>query len=115
MSDTSSGVGYQAGDGGTVTQLTSKSTSVTLNKFSGQITMNGAALGAGAEVGFTLNNSLLAQTDLLLVQINNAGNYDVRATDQAAGSAVIRVKNLTAGSLSDSPLINFVVIKGANA
>ncbi|CAB4131882.1 hypothetical protein UFOVP137_13 [uncultured Caudovirales phage] len=109
------GLGYGSGSGGTVTQTTSKATAVTLNKPAGQITMNAAALAAGVEIGFTLNNTLLAQTDLLLVQINNSGNYQVRATDQAAGSAVIRVKNLTAGSLSDSPLINFAIIKGAAA
>ena len=34
--------------GGTVTQASNKSTGVTLNAESGQITMNGAALGAGA-------------------------------------------------------------------
>lgn len=109
------GLGYGAGSGGTVTQATSKATAVTLNKPSGQITMNGAALAANTEVGFTLNNSLLAATDIVMVQINNSGNYQVRATDQAAGSAVIRVKNLTASSLSDSCLINFVIIKGATA
>jgi len=115
MSDSASGIGYQTGDGGTVTQLTSKSTGVTLNKASGQITMNSAALAANTEVGFTLSNSLLNATDIVLVQINNAGNYDVRATDQAVGSAIIRVKNLTAGSLTDACLINFAIIKGANA
>ena len=109
------GIGYGSGSGGTVTQATSKSTAVTLNRPSGQITMNAAALAANTEVGFTLNNSLLTATDIVMVQINNAGNYQVRATDQAAGSVVIRVRNLTAGSLSDSPLINFAIIKGANA
>jgi hypothetical protein len=40
------GIGYATGAGGPVTQLTSKSTGVTLGKVAGQITMNGAALAA---------------------------------------------------------------------
>ena len=35
--------------GGTVTQATNKTTGVTLNAASGQITMNGASLAGGAE------------------------------------------------------------------
>jgi len=41
-------IGYSTAAQGTVTQLTSKSTGVTLNKSSGQITMNNAALLNGA-------------------------------------------------------------------
>ena len=42
-----SGIGYAAGAGGTVTQATNKSTTVVLNKTTGQITMNAASLAAG--------------------------------------------------------------------
>ena len=49
--------------GGTVTQATNKSTAVTLNAESGQITMNNAALAAAAEVSFTVNNDKVAATD----------------------------------------------------
>lgn len=50
--DASGGIGYQAGSGGAVMQATSKGTSVTLNKPSGQITMNNAALAAGCICGW---------------------------------------------------------------
>ena len=43
--------------GGTVTQATGKSTGVTLNAASGQITMDDAALAAAAEISFTVTNS----------------------------------------------------------
>lgn len=46
--DGTGGIGYQTGSGGTVTQATSKSTAVTLNKLSGRITLNAEALAAGA-------------------------------------------------------------------
>ena len=51
--------------GGTVTQATNKSTGVTLNTESGQITMNDAALAAAAEVSFKLLTAKLQQQMLL--------------------------------------------------
>ena len=44
----SSEIGYSSAAQGTVTQATSKSTGVTLNKSMGKITMNAASLGACA-------------------------------------------------------------------
>jgi hypothetical protein len=52
-------LGYSAAAQGTVTQLTDKSTAVTLNKSAGRITMNAASLGANSAQNFTLNNSLV--------------------------------------------------------
>ena len=52
-------------DGGTVTQATNKSTGVTLNTESGQITMNNAQLDAGTEVTFTVLTARLQQQTLL--------------------------------------------------
>ena len=40
------GIGYATGAGGTVTQATSKSTAVILNKLTGAITMNAASQAA---------------------------------------------------------------------
>ena len=50
--------------GGTVTQATNKSTGVTLNTESGQITMNNAQLDAGTEVTFTVTNDKIAAEDV---------------------------------------------------
>lgn len=113
------GLGYGTGAGGTVTQATSKSTAVTLNKPTGQITMNNAALGAGAVVSFQLTNNLIGSYDVVIVQASgdipvSNQNYSVRA-HPFSGGAVIFVKNESAGSLSDAVLIKFAIIKGANA
>ena len=108
-------VGYIAGEGGTVAQSTSKSTAVTLNKKSGQITMNGAALAAATTVSFTLTNSTIAATDLLVlnhVSGGTAGSYLLNA-QAAAGSASINVRNITAGSLSEAIVIGFAVVKAS--
>jgi hypothetical protein len=112
--DTAS-IGFGTGSGGTVTQATNKSTGVTLNKPSGQITMNNAALAAGASVSFPLTNNKITTSDLLVVNATTNANYRVETAAVVAGGASIRVTNTTAGSLSDALLINFTVIKGAIA
>jgi hypothetical protein len=105
-------------DGGTVTQASNKSTAVTLNTHSGQITMNGAALAAAAEVTFTLTNSQIAAADVLIVNHSSAGtdgSYIVQAGLVASGSCTITVGNYSAGSLSEAIVISFVLIKGASS
>lgn len=97
----------------TVTQSTNKSTGVTLNAPCGAITMNGAALSADTTVSFTLTNSSIAATDLLVlnhISGGTAGSYILNA-QAAAGSASINVRNITAGSLSEAIVIGFAIIK----
>jgi hypothetical protein len=104
--------GYGTGRG-TVTQSTNKSTGVTLNAPCGAITMNGAALNADTTVSFTLTNSSIAATDLLVlnhVSGGTAGAYVLNA-QAAAGSASINVRNITVGSLSEAIVIGFAIIK----
>jgi len=118
LGSTESAVGYSTGTGGTVTQASSKSTGVTLNKRCGQITMNNASLSAAAEVSFTLTNSTIAATDVVMVCIGSgatAGAYNVQCDAVAAGSCRISVGNMSSGSLSEALVLNFVVIKAVNA
>jgi hypothetical protein len=110
------GVGYGAGAGAAVTQLTSKSTGVTSNTITGQITMNNASLAATTTVGFTLTNSAIAATDVVLVTIKSgatANSYQVQVSATAAGSCLIEVRNTTAGALGEAVVLNYVVIKGS--
>jgi hypothetical protein len=107
--------GYIVGEGGTVAQSTSKSTAVTLNKRCGRITMNGAALAAATTVSFTLTNSTIAATDLLVlnhVSGGTAGSYLLNA-QAAAGSASINVRNINGSSLSEAVVIGFAVVKAS--
>lgn len=111
------GIGYATGAGGTVTQATSKATGVTLNKASGAITMNAAALAAGTIVSFVLTDSAIAATDVLVlnhISGGTIGSYTLNA-QAAAGTATINVRNNTGGSLSDAIVIQFAVIKGVNS
>jgi hypothetical protein len=111
--------GYATGTGGTVTQLTSKSTAVTLNKLSGQITMNNATLNRNTGVSFTLTNSFITATDVLIVNIASgatASSYTATIDAVAAGSCSIHLHNHTTGTdLSEAVVLNFIVIKGVTS
>lgn len=111
------GIGYGTGAGGTVTQATSKATGVTLNKVTGQITMNAAALAGDTTVSFVLTNSAIAAGDLVLINHvsgGTAGSYTANARS-AGGSATIDVRNITTGSLSEAIVLGFAVIKAVTA
>lgn len=105
--------------GGSVTQLTSKSTGVTLNGATGQVTMNAAALAATTTVTFTLTNSSVAAKDIVLPQIVSgnagAGTYQVWTEAVSAGSVKFNVRNMSAGSLSEALVIGFAVVKSVTA
>ena len=107
-------LGYTAAAQGTVTQATSKSTGVTLNKSAGQITMNGAALAGATAVSFTLTNSLISAKDVIILTIGSGATataYTVYVSSMAAGSAVITLRNLTAStSYSEAVVINYAII-----
>ncbi len=115
--DATKGIGYGTGAGGTVVQATSKATGVTLNKATGQITMNAAALAAATIVSFVLTDSAIAATDILVlnhISGGTPGSYGLNARC-AAGSATIDVRNNSAGSLSEAIVISFAVIKAVTA
>lgn len=117
-SSASAGVGYATGAGCAVTQATNKSTGVTCTGMSGAVTMNGAALAAAAEVGFTVTNTSVAATDVIVLSIKSgatADSYTVTTDAVAAGSFRISVGNVSAGSLSEAVVISFAVIKAVAA
>jgi len=107
--------GYVAGGGGTVTQATNKATGVTLNKPSGQITMNNASLAAATIVSFTFTNSTISSTDLLVINHVSGGTIGSYTFTAAcgAGSAAVYVRNATSGSLGEAVVLRYAVIKGA--
>jgi len=111
-------VGYPTGSGGAVTQITSKSTGVTLNTICGQITTHNASLGSSSEVSFTLTNSKIAATDVVVVCISSGATtntYQLLVDAVAAGSCRIFLRNSSASSRSDALVINFAVIKSVAA
>lgn len=106
----SGGLGYSTGSGGSVTQLMSKTTGVTLNKTNGQIVTAADVLASGASATFTVTNSTVSSPDTFVMHSQNV-NYSVRASDATAGSFKITIKNESGISLSQAVTINFAVIK----
>lgn len=109
--------GYSTGSGGVVVQATDKSTAVTLSTPVGKVTLNGAALAAATIVSFTLTNTLILPTDLIEIKHVSAGTsgaYTVNAFP-GTGSAVISVRNNTAGSLSEALVLRFEIRRSADA
>lgn len=111
--------GYATGSGGTITQGSGsgKATAVTLSKTNGSITMDGAILNANTSVSFTLTNTTIEAGDILVmnhISGGTAGAYTLNA-QCAAGSAVITLRNVTAGNLTEIPVIRFAVVKAVSA
>lgn len=109
-----------SGTGGTVTQATSRTTGVTLNKLSGQITLFAStAISGHGSNEFTLTNSFIDATDVVHVCFASgltSAQYGVTVTAVSAGSCKITVSNFSnSATPSDTPVLNFVVIKGVNA
>ena len=114
------GIGYKnkLGIGGTVTQLTNRTTGVTLNALTGQITTNNASLAAEGSADFVVTNSKVTAKDVVVLSIasgTNGGGTLVCVVGVAAGSFTIRVHNgnVAAGTAETGAIvINFVVLKG---
>ena len=111
------GLGYGTGAGGTVTQGTSRTTGVTINKPTGAITLFSKAATAALVDSFIVTNSLVAATDVIQLSFQSC---TVDATDiyipvvsqVSAGS--FRVSIYTPAATADeAPVLNFAIIKGS--
>jgi hypothetical protein len=117
-SGATAGIGYATGAGGTVTQITSKATGVTLNRMCGNIVTSNASLASGATVSFTVTNSAVGVNDAVVLKRASGGtamSYFVDTDSIAAGSFVVYVTNTTAGALAEALTLRFTVIKGVVA
>jgi predicted ThiF/HesA family dinucleotide-utilizing enzyme len=107
-------LGYSTVAQGAVTQATSKSTAVTLNKSAGVITMNNASLATATNATFTLNNSLISANDIIILTIaggqTTPGSYNVFANALGAGTVSITLRNISGGSLSEAIVVNFAIL-----
>jgi len=114
--------GYRNGDGVlvtqgqvAVTQITSITTGVTCNAYSGVITTVSQTVAAGAEADIVVTNSKVAATDVVAVSIKthtSAGTFEASVAAVAAGQFTLRLTNLHASAAGDNVLvINFIVLK----
>jgi len=111
-------IGIGAGYGASVTQGTSKTQGVTINAKAGVVTMHNAALAANTAVQFTMTNSAISATDVVVTNQGaggTSGSYQAHCVDVSAGTAIFRVVNTSAGSLGEAVTLNFVVIDSVAA
>lgn len=114
----SGGIGYTTGAGSSSTQATSKTTGFTLNGLCGRITFNNSALaGYGTSSGCTWTNTSIAANDIVVFNHRSGGSigsYTLNCQCNA-GSATLVIANVSSASLSEAPVYEFAVIKGAVA
>ncbi len=100
-----------------MTQLTDKSTGVSIDKLSGRVTTANSALNAGTRATFRVTNTSVVATDLVHAwKVGGAGTnnaYSIEVTDVRGGSFDVTIENITGGSLSEAIIIGFCVFKTA--
>jgi hypothetical protein len=113
--DASAGVGYATGAGGTVTQGTSRTTPVTINKICGSITMFSSA-GAATWSSFVVNNTTISATDTILLSFSGGSNTYLFITGKIIAGTSFEINFVSlAGTAIDAPVINFTIIKSVTA
>ena len=106
---------YLTGAGAAVTQLTNRTTGVTINKNAGKITTNNASLAAEAAAAFVVTNDKVSLGDIILIS-QQSGAVGVLTTVEvvavANGSFTLSVMNgnVAAGTAETGAIIiNFIV------
>ncbi len=115
------GIGYCAGAGAAVTQITNRATAVEINAICGAITTHNASLAAEASAKFVVTNSTVAIGDVVVASIRSGSialNTAVIVSAVADGSFTVTVLN---GNVAEgiaetgAIIINFAVIKAVAA
>ena len=112
VSSSSGKTGYTTGSGGTVTQLISRTTGVTINTPVGQINTFTAA-GSTTATSFIVTNSSVGSSDIIVLNQSGATNLYILAVTQISAGSFRITFYTTGGTVSDTLTINFAVIKGA--
>jgi len=120
-SSSSAGVGYATGAGGTVTQVTSLATAVTINTICGSITTVSGSIAGEACADFTVNNSAVTIDDVVTVCLrsgSNGGNTSVSVKTVTNGTFIVKISNHNAAvgaAETGSMIINFAIVKAVSA
>jgi len=106
-------IGYAAGAYGTVTQQNNKTTGVTVNSSSGQITTANSQLAPSANAVFVVTNSQVSSKDVVTCSVSSGGTvgaYDVFVAAITDGSFTIVIKNITNNAYSEALVLNFALL-----
>lgn len=97
---------------GTVTQATSITTAVTLNKRSGIVTTVSSTLAANAEAEFTVNNSFVESDSVIILTglYNGDSHVSLNVKSVADGSFVVVLANSGGAALNATVGVQFLVL-----
>jgi len=112
------GIGYATGAGGTLTQGYPITSTVTLNKLTGVITVYSNAYSANEVRSFSFDNSFIAATDhVICSQVNGVSSISAFLIQAVpyAGRATINVRNISSTTYTNSVEFQFTVIKSVNS
>lgn len=117
-SNFSTKIGYS--NGGVIVQLTNRTSSVTTSNslLAGQITLFGpTTLAANTTQSFTFTNAAINAEDIIIIHHKSGGTaekYNIWCDSITNGSCKISVRNITGTiSASETPTLNFAIIKGS--
>jgi hypothetical protein len=109
------GIGYGTGAGGTVTQLTSRTTPVTINKVCGNIVIFTAA-GVATYTTFVVNNTTISINDTIIVTTVGGSNNYFAFANKIVDVTSFQINFVAvSGTASDTPTFNFTIIKSVIA
>jgi hypothetical protein len=118
LSSGSGGVGYSTGSGAAVTQLTSRTTAAptTGAKPAGAITLFTTTAVVGTYFSFTVPNTGIAATDTVVLSVRGATNTYVAFVSAITAATSFQVTMASvAGTASDTPIVNYAIIKAVSA
>lgn len=110
-------LGYGAAATVSVTQETSKSTTVVASAPSAIITTHNATLNDATSVSWSVTNTLITDADQVIVNHVSGGTlgvYLVQAHSIGSGTYKIMLRNLSGGNLGEALVLNATVIKGGS-
>ncbi len=104
--------GYTTGAGTSVTQLTSKSTNTpSFNVPCGTIITHNQALAAGASVQFSVPSTRVTPGGcVVIINPTNTASYSAFASI-TSGGFIVRLTNVTAGSLSEAVTLSVAILR----
>jgi hypothetical protein len=106
-------LGYSASKFSTVTQTNNKTTGVTINTPSGQITTANAQMAPSANAVFVVTCSAVSARDAIVANVASGGTlgaYNVFVAAVADGSFTLELKNVTNNAYSEAIKLNYIII-----
>ena len=110
-------IGYAAGNFSSVTQTNNKTTGVTVNTSSGQITTANSQLAPSAQAVFVVTNASVSTNDNVICSIASGGTlgaYNVFIAAISDGSFSVVIKNSTNNAYSEAVTINYSILHTAS-